>query len=248
LQVPYRQFNSRFRVGNAGWANPPSERARRPKTLSHLAHYALTFDFVEVNSSFYRPHQRATYERWREQTPGNFGFSVKLPRSVTHECALRHCRSELRQFLEQVAGLGQKLQVVLVQLPASLSYEPAVATRFFNTLTKICHAGIACEPRHESWFTECADANLRTHRVARVAADPARAAGGDSPGGSRHLAYYRLHGSPKVYYSGYSLDFLTHLAAQMKNLSARTRKIYCVFDNTARYESWPNAQQLNTLL
>jgi uncharacterized protein YecE (DUF72 family) len=237
-----------LRVGTAGWANPPNERARRPEAVTHLAHYATAFNFVEINSSFYRSHQRATYERWREQTPANFGFSVKLPRSVTHECALRRCRQELRQFVDEAEGLGHKLIVVLVQLPASLSFEPAVATRFFKSLTDICPSRIACEPRHMSWFTERADDILRTRGVSRVAADPTRAAGGDAPGGSLRLAYYRLHGSPKVYYSAYSADFLTQLATQINALTSRTKDICCVFDNTARHESWPNAQQLCALL
>jgi uncharacterized protein YecE (DUF72 family) len=238
----------RFRVGTAAWVNPPNERLSRLKELSHLAHYAMAFNFVEINSSFYRSHRRLTYERWRDQTPAGFGFSVKLPRSVTHECALRRYRQELRQFVEEVEGLGQKLRVVLVQLPASLPFEAGVATRFFKSLTDICPSRIACEPRHASWFTERADTNLRTHGVARVAADPARAVGGDSPGGSMRLVYYRLHGSPKVYYSAYSLDFVTRVAGQMKRLSSRTKEICCVFDNTARHESWPNAQQLCSLL
>jgi len=243
-----RQLELRFRVGTAGWANPPGERARRPEVLSHLGHYATLFDFVEINSSFYRSHKRITYERWREHTPADFGFSVKLPRSVTHECALRHYRQELRQFVEEVEGLGQKLRVVLVQLPASLLFEAAVATRFFKSLTDLCSSRIACEPRHVSWFTERADDILRTRGVSRVATDPARALGGDSPGGSLRLAYYRLHGSPKIYYSTYSADFLAHLASQMRALTSRTKDICCVFDNTARHESWLNAQQLCAVL
>jgi uncharacterized protein YecE (DUF72 family) len=238
----------RFRVGTAAWGNPPNERLHRPTTLSHLAHYAKSFNFVEINSSFYRSHRRATYERWCEQTPVGFGFSVKLSRSVTHEGALRHYRQELLQFVEEVRGLDEKLRVILVQLPASLPYEAAVATRFFKSLTSQCPSPIACEPRHPSWFSERANANLRTHGITRVAADPERAAGGDLPGGSTRLVYYRLHGSPRVYYSAYSRDFLARIAAQMRGLSSKTKEICCVFDNTARHESWPNARQLRTLL
>jgi uncharacterized protein YecE (DUF72 family) len=240
--------DGRFRIGTAGWANPPYERARRTQGLSHLMHYANSFDFVEINSSFYRSHQRATYERWREQTPVGFGFSVKLAGSVTHECGLRHCRSELRQFIAEVAGLGRKLRVILVQLPASLEFEARVASRFFRSMSELCSCGIACEPRHASWFTDAADALLRRHRVARVAADPAKAPGGDLPGGLRRLEYYRLHGSPRIYYSAYSPEFLTQLAKRLKAVSLRTTQVCCVFDNTAGYEAWSNALLLQSLL
>jgi uncharacterized protein YecE (DUF72 family) len=238
----------RFHVGTAAWANPPYERARRPVGLSHLAHYANSFDFVEINSSFYRSHQRATYERWCAHTPADFSFAVKLPRSITHECALRHYRKELQQFLKEVAGLGQKLRVILVQLPASVGFERSVATRFFKSLTDRCSSHIACEPRHDSWFTASADALLCRHDVARVAADPAKAPGAGLPGGSKRLAYYRLHGSPRIYYSAYGPDFLTQLAANIKALSSITREVCCVFDNTARHEAWSNALQLGALL
>jgi uncharacterized protein YecE (DUF72 family) len=243
-----RPSDSRFRIGTAGWGNPPYERARRPEAVSHLAHYADSFDFVEINSSFYRSHQRATYERWREQTPADFGFSVKLIRSVTHDCGLLHCRSELRQFLEEVAGLGRKLRVVLVQLPASLEFDSRVSSRFFSALSERCSCGIACEPRHVSWFTDRADAILRRHKIARVAADPAKAADGGEPGGFKRLEYYRLHGSPRIYYSAYSADFLSQLASRLRALSSRTTQLYCVFDNTARYEAWSDARQLQKLL
>jgi uncharacterized protein YecE (DUF72 family) len=167
---------------------------------------------------------------------------------VSHECALRHYRAELRQFLGEVEGLGDKLQAILVQLPASLAFEAGIASRFFKSLTGACACHIVCEPRHASWFTDRADALLRRYGVARVAADPAKAPGGGSPGGCKRLAYYRLHGSPKIYYSAYSSDFLSQLAAQIKALGSRTTEVCCVFDNTARYEAWSNALQLRTVL
>src|SRR5579872_3518883 len=106
----------RIRIGTAGWGNPPEERARRGR-VSHLAHYAKAFDAVEINSSFYRSHSTATYERWRATTPRSFRFSVKLPRAITHESGLRRYQSELRQFLDETAGLRSKLWIILVQLP-----------------------------------------------------------------------------------------------------------------------------------
>jgi len=239
-----RDISSRFHVGTASWANPPTERKHRSEDMSHLAYYAKTFNFVEINSSFYRAHRRATYERWCALTPADFSFAVKLPRSVTHQCALRHCRAELGQFLTEVEGLGHKLRADLVQLPASLAYDGGVAARFFKHLTAACHSQVVCEPRHASWFSKRADALLRRHGIARVAADPARVPGAESPGGSKRLAYYRLHGSPKIYYSAYSADFLNHLAIQLRALSEATGDVCCAFDNTARYEAWPNALQL----
>jgi uncharacterized protein YecE (DUF72 family) len=203
---------------------------------------------VEINSSFYRSHRRATYERWREITPTSFRFSVKLPRSITHESALRRCRPELRQFLVEISGLGRKLGVILVQLPASLAFESRVAARFFDSLAAHCPARVACEPRHPSWFDARAGDLLRRHGVARVAADPSPNAGGTLPGGSLNLVYYRLHGSPKTYYSAYGAESLSRLAAQVRESNSIAKEAWCIFDNTARHEAWSNAQQLLRLL
>jgi uncharacterized protein YecE (DUF72 family) len=238
----------RLYVGTAAWANPPAERSKRLAGQSHLDYYAATFNSVEINSSFYRSHQHATYARWRESTPARFAFAVKLPRSVTHECALRHYRSPLQRFLDEVSGLERKLHVLLVQLPGSLEFEVRMADRFFKALAGASAARIACEPRHPSWFTPSAETILQRHDIARVAADPARVPNAHLPGGSRKLIYYRLHGSPRMYYSAYSDDYLAQISRAMLETGFRTREVWCVFDNTARYEAWPNAQRLSEML
>jgi uncharacterized protein YecE (DUF72 family) len=233
-------------VGTAAWSNPPAER--RASGASHLEHYGEIFNGVEINSSFYRSHKRVTYERWRETTPPQFRFSVKMPRSITHECALRHCRSELREFLTQIAGLGRKLSVVLVQTPATLAFEAPLASRLFTSLSGSKTYRIACEPRHASWLTPAADALLRRLEITRVAADPAKHPGAESPGGAKRLAYYRLPGSPRMYYSAYTREYLQALATTIAALDAKTREVWCVFDNTARHASWDNGLELRKLL
>jgi uncharacterized protein YecE (DUF72 family) len=235
-------------IGTAAWSNPPAERLGRAAGCSHLQHYAMRFNAVEINSSFYRSHQRDTYLRWAESTPAAFRFSVKAPRSVTHESGLRHCRAELRQFLDEVAGLGGKLGVILVQTPASLAFEAGVARPFFASLTAAGLCEIACEPRHPSWFTPKAEAALKRYGISRVAADPARIAGAGEPGGAQSLIYYRLHGSPKMYYSAYSESFLHEQSEKMKALAATSKQVWCIFDNTARFESWNNGLELRRLM
>src|SRR5690606_831858 len=106
----------------------------------------------------------------------------------------------LGAFLAEVRLLGAKLGPVLVQLPPSLAYEPAAAAAFFETL-RGRHAGpVACEPRHLSWFDPGPETMLRSLEIARVAADPARHPSAGEPGGWRGLEYWRLHGSPRMYY------------------------------------------------
>ena len=86
------------------------------------------------------------------------------------------------------------------------------------------------EARHESWFTPPASRLLASHDVSRVIADPPRMPAPPGPGD--RLVYHRLHGSPRVYYSGYSPTFLDDLAATITSERERA-EVWCIFDNTA---------------
>jgi aspartate/methionine/tyrosine aminotransferase len=59
---------------------------------------------VEINSSFYRPHRPSTYERWAASVPASFRFSVKVPRSITHERRLADADALLDAFLAEHAA------------------------------------------------------------------------------------------------------------------------------------------------
>lgn len=225
-------------IGTAGWTIPAKYRSGFPDTGSQLERYAARLNAVEINSSFYRPHQHKTYARWAAGVPGDFRFAVKLPRSITQTHRLKDYGRELEAFCGQIAGLGDRLGTVLVQLPPSLVYDADTVDAFFRDLRRHTPASIACEPRHPSWFAASADAALAAHRVARVAADPPRAAGDGTPGGWRGLAYWRLHGSPKIYHSDYPEAALQQIAERLRPGD------WCIFDNTAAFAALGNALAL----
>jgi uncharacterized protein YecE (DUF72 family) len=72
-----------LRIGTAGWSVPSRYSGTIPAGGSHLERYARRLNAAEINSSFHRPHQRKTYERWACCTPANFRFSVKVPKTMT---------------------------------------------------------------------------------------------------------------------------------------------------------------------
>ena len=228
-----------IRVGMAGWSNPPAKRFERTPDQTHLSYYAAHFSCVEINSSFYRAHQRDTYARWRDETPAAFRFSVKMPRSVTHESHLKRSAVEVARFYEDIAALQPKLAAVLVQLPPSLEFSGRTVRTFFNSLPRLRGTKVVCEPRHPSWFTSAAERALRETGVSRVAADPARCPGAEVPGGARRFAYFRWHGAPHLYYSKYSEVRLAAFAATVR--ATKASEIWCVFDNTARHAAWDDA-------
>jgi uncharacterized protein YecE (DUF72 family) len=231
-------------VGTAGWSVPSRYAAELPPGGSHLERYARRLDAVEINSSFYRPHQRKTYQRWARSVPAGFRFSVKAPKAMTHEQRLADCGALLDRFVSEVIGLGDRLGVLLVQLPPQLAFDRRVAGRFFRDLHQRLDVPVACEPRHASWFTPDIGDWLAERRIARVAADPAPVPGAGEPGGWNGLAYYRWHGSPRIYYSDY--DDMA-LAALGKRLDAQRRHgvpTWCILDNTALGAALGNALAL----
>jgi uncharacterized protein YecE (DUF72 family) len=234
----------KVRVGTAGWALPAPVRDAFPAAASNLARYAGRFDAVEINSCFHRPHRRATYERWAASVPGDFRFAVKLPRAITHGLKLRDCEAEVARFGEEVGGLGAKRGPVLVQLPPSFAFDPALAAAFFTALGATLGGPIVCEPRHPTWFETEADALLTAHRVARVAADPAPMPAAALPGGWRGLAYFRLHGAPRIYRSGYEPADRALWAGRILPLVTRT-PVWVIFDNTASGRATPDALALS---
>ncbi len=236
------------RIGTAGWSIPKEHGASFPKEGSHLERYAAVFNAVEINSSFYRPHRPATYERWAVSVPKDFQFAVKVPKAITHERRLRKAGDLLERFLSEVRGLGPKLGPLLVQLPPSLSFETGVSDGFLRELRSRVAGGIICELRHQSWFAPEIDSLLDELRIARVAADPAPVPGADKPGGWQGLRYYRLHGSPLIYYSPYSEEFLTATAEQLVHDAAAGTQSWCIFDNTAAFAATRDALQTQDLV
>jgi len=217
-------------VGCAGWSIPAVERERFEAAGNGLARYATRFNAVEINSSFYRSHRADTYRRWAESVPKGFRFAVKLPRTITHDARLVGTGALLDAFLGEVAGLGNALGVVLVQMPPSLVYEGRQASAFLRALRRRHPGRVAFEPRHRSWFDAPADALLQAHGIARVAADPALVDAAAVPGGARDWSYWRWHGSPRMYYSEYGAARIAALAADVRG---RGGDAWCVFDNTA---------------
>ncbi len=110
-------------------------------------------------------------------------------------------------------------------------------------------AGLDCaivlEPRHKTWFSLPATKLLISLGVTRAAADPAVVPGAGEPGGSPRTVYFRLHGSPQMYYSPYTESYLDGLAFRLRKYAQTTSRIWCMFDNTIKGEAAANALYLD---
>lgn len=251
-----------IRIGTAGFTIPKQHAGLFPAAevegtkRSHLQRCAEVLHCVEINSSFHRPHRRSTWERWAASTPEDFRFSVKVPKTITHEAKLAGTGGLLATFLSEATGLGEKLGPLLVQLPPKLAFDEGLAHEFLTTLRELHPQDggtpggglVALEPRHESWFAPEVSRLLRDFGVARVAADPPKgSAKAKEPGGWTGLRYYRLHGAPRTYYSDYGKTFLRGFAKNLRE-PARAAETWVIFDNTALGHATANALELQALM
>ena len=232
-------------IGCCGWSVSGSIQAEFPGMGSHLQRYAMRFAGVEISSSFYRYHQHKTYQRWAASVPSGFRFAVKLPRGITHERRLIGTMPEFEVFLAETAGLGTARGPMLIQLPPSLAFHSRTVARFLDGVRHRFHGELVCEPRHATWFTTDVASVLADFHVARVAADPARVPQAALPGGWSGLRYYRLHGSPVIYRSSYTVEYLETLACSIRE---EHRSVWCIFDNTMVQAAQRNALELLGLL
>ena len=233
----------RFYIGTAGWTVPIKSAERCPSVGTHLERYARVLRCAEINTTFYRSHKEATYQRWARSTGPSFRFAVKVPRLITHELRLQGTAAVLDRFLGETSALGSKRGPLLVQLPPSLEFDARIVARFFELLRRRSSDSVVCEPRLASWFSTDAEALLQQFEAARVAADPTTIVGADRPGGWPGIVYYRLHGSPRKYWSVYEPERVREWTDALAALP-RATAAWCVFDNTAGGGAAGNALQM----
>jgi uncharacterized protein YecE (DUF72 family) len=158
----------------AGWQSTFYPAGIKPQDF--LSFYAQKFDSVEVNSTLYGCPTPRTVANWNAKTPDNFIFSIKSPRSITHDKILSNCDAELDEFLSTMEILGPKLGPILFQFP---QFGPAVfpdrhafTDRLVPFLKKLpTGRKYAVEIRNPEWLdAEFADL-LRWHSIALVLAD-----------------------------------------------------------------------------
>jgi uncharacterized protein YecE (DUF72 family) len=158
------------RVATSGWQYQDWRGPVYPKDVPQrlwLEWYASLFDTVEVNNAFYRLPERTTFEQWRDRTPAEFVFAVKVSRYLTHVRRLQSPEEPVARFLDRAQGLGAKLGPVLLQLPPTLRADPALLGETLALFAKRAwRVRVVVEPRHDSWFTDQTRSVLAHHNAA----------------------------------------------------------------------------------
>ena len=127
-------------INNSGW----------------LKYYSHIFDYVEIDSSFYRIPSPFMVKNWYKWSTHNFRLTAKFPKIITHDKRLKDVDKELERFFEAFSPLADKTLALLIQLPPSLhifeglerlrDLVPDLDNRFRYEV----------EVRHSSWFQDLA--------------------------------------------------------------------------------------------
>ena len=189
-----------MRIGCSGWQYAHWRGDFYPASLPAsrwFAHYARTFDTVEINNSFYRLPAAETFAKWREQAPAGFLYAVKASRFLTHMKKLKDPEAPLDLFFDNARHLEPRLGPVLYQLPPRWPLNLERLAHFLEVLplrlaTRVRHA---IEFREPSWYDERVFTLLRAHGAALCLHDMPGSATEQVMVGP--FVYVRFHGATK---------------------------------------------------
>jgi uncharacterized protein YecE (DUF72 family) len=208
-----------------------------------LEHYSTRFNTVELNSTFYRLPPESNFASWRTRTPENFRFAVKGSRLITHIRRLEGCGELVEEFMGRVSVLGDKLGVVLWQLPPGFQADGDQLRQFARMLKNAGFPRHAFEFRHSSWLEPETEVILVDFGFARVAAD-SRSCPVEEAGGGGNFVYFRRHGPGGRYNALYPEVALQEDAGRIKAWLTAGRDVFVYFNNDARGYAPHNATQL----
>ena len=92
-----------FRIGCSGWSYSSWTGAFYPPNLENscwLRFYSQIFDYVEIDSTFYRIPNEFMVKNWAKGTPNNFKFTAKFPKVITHDKQLVEVEDDIDLFLK----------------------------------------------------------------------------------------------------------------------------------------------------
>jgi uncharacterized protein YecE (DUF72 family) len=134
-----------------------------------LPYYTEHFSTTEINYSFRQIPSAKSIDGWAGATPDLFKFSFKAPQRVTHFAKLRNCSDTVETLADAIRPLGEKLGVVLYQLPPTFKKDAVLLTEFLGSLPSDLRATF--EFRHDSWFSDDVFDALREHNAALCIAE-----------------------------------------------------------------------------
>lgn len=228
-------------IGCSGFYNSDWKGSLFPedaKSKDFLTFYAQEFNSVEINSTFYRKPTAKTLLKWFDETPDDFKFFIKIPKTISHIKRLNDCQEEISEFCNYIqGGLKEKLAGFLYQFPPSFKNTQEnldficsnLDLKFLNVI----------EFRHESWWRNEIFHTLKQNNIVFSGVSFPSDLPEDFIINNADVLYYRLHGKPVLYKSEYSEEYIKNLAGEIRQSDV---KAFIFFNNT-----WGTAAIKNSL-
>ena len=248
-----------IRIGCSGWnykhwrgpVYPPEMPARL-----WFDHYASIFDTVEINNTFYRLPEPATFASWRERAPANFTYAIKASRFLTHLKRLLDPEEPVIRLFEHARELGDRFGPILYQLPGSFHRDLPRLDHFLSLLPRtLGEAGGApkdlplhhvIEFRHPSWYVDETYQLLNDRSVTLCLHDKAGSAITEPDVGP--IVYVRFHGPGGRYFGRYEIARLDRWATRLYEQTRAGRDVYAYFNNDPEGMAVFNARELRSLM
>jgi len=239
-------------VGTSGyvyshWENDVFYPKNLPKT-KQLEYYSTHFATVEMNYPFYRLPSIESFKKWKEKTPKDFVFALKVSRVITHIRRFHQSKKEWKTFLERALYLEEKLGPFLFQFPPSFKKDPKRLQEFIKMVKKTnSKHRFVLEFRHPSWFSKEIFRILKKEKNISLCL-------ADSPKWPQVLeitgdfVYIRMHGGKILYSSDYSKKELKIWVARIKKWLKNNLDVYVYFNNDAYGYAIKNAKTLLGLI
>ena len=235
------------RIGCSGWAYKHWRGILYPEGLPQrlwFDRYAQDFDTVEINNSFYRLPPCSTFEKWRDQAPAGFCYTVKANRFLTQAKKLKECEEPLERMMSAVRCLGDRLGPMLYQLPPSMKINLDRLRDFLELVPK--DVVNVFEFRDKSWYVEDTynlldryDASFCVHDMLGSASE--RIAVG-------RIAYLRFHGSEGKYWGRYSDGDLLSWGDWILDQAREGTPVWCYFNNDIHGHAVHDALTLKAMI
>lgn len=236
-------------IGTSGWSYDHWQGVLYPHQLpprERLHYYIQRYQTVEVNSTYYRWPPDATFSGWQQRLPEGFLMTVKAPRGLTHSTRLYSPERWLDRMDAGLHCLGDKLGILLVQLPPKFACDlPRLAYFLQRTPAWI---KLTVEFRHPSWHRQEVFDLLEQRNAAYCVMS-----GANLPCILRATAsfvYVRLHGPDQnfLYGGSYSDNDLHWWADRIREWEAQGRSVFVYFNNDGEGNAVRNADTLKGFL
>lgn len=231
-----------YHIGCSGFYYGDWKDVFYPKGLAQknwFSYYCQHFNTIEINATFYKMPTQKSFQKWYDDSPPTFKFTIKAPRLITHYKQLKECKELLTDFYLAVSdGLKDKLACVLFQFPPKFSFTEERLQLLVNLLDK--NFANVVEFRHETWWTKEVFETLANHQII-FCGQSYPSALPDQLIINNETVYYRFHGKPVLYKSTYPAE---EIEAFKNEIPTGAKQIFIYFNNTWGTGALTNARQL----